>query len=249
MTRENETDLKHMFFTNKKMATTQQLEKQKQDLVNTLNQIINEPKIPINDKVPILKELSRAIANISEQINKMIQTTTIPKDERRKVEIKEIRKEKKELEPLGIPDIIKVVKVDLNKVEYKKNVDDEAINWDSARPLIMDEIKAIMQSAKFKFPIVLQTSVKVVGVIQGKTEYEPIFRAARTDSVSNIKYVANNFEQVERVLRQQLDELLDKLEVTGEGSSYGSGWSHANGAQSMRLKNCRRIFCLHPKWM
>jgi hypothetical protein len=48
------------------MATTQQLEKQKQELVSSFNQILNDPKIPINDKIPIIKELSRAIANIAE---------------------------------------------------------------------------------------------------------------------------------------------------------------------------------------
>jgi hypothetical protein len=222
-----------MFFTNKIMITTQQLEKQRLDVLNNLNQIINEPKISINDKMPIIKKLSRALANISEQINKMTEGVKETKVERRKEEIKKIRKEKKELKPLGIPekaekgiwrmaDIIKVVKVDLSKVKYKKSEEDEAINWDSARPLIMDEIKVIMQNAKFKFPIVLQTSAKVVGVIEGKPEYEPIFRAARTDSVSNIKYVANNFEQVEKVLEQQLDELLDKLDASGEGSDIAS---------------------------
>jgi hypothetical protein len=49
------------------MATLEQLEKQKQDLINSLNPILNDP---VNDKMPVIKELSRAIANISEQINK-----------------------------------------------------------------------------------------------------------------------------------------------------------------------------------
>jgi uncharacterized protein YoxC len=56
------------------MATTQQLEKQKQDLISSLNQILSDSKISVNDKVTIIKELFRAIANISEQINKMSQT-------------------------------------------------------------------------------------------------------------------------------------------------------------------------------
>jgi hypothetical protein len=76
VTQDIKSDLKDMFFKNKKMTTTQQLEKQKQDLIGSLNQILNANNIPINDKIPFIKELSRAIANISEQINKM--TTSIP---------------------------------------------------------------------------------------------------------------------------------------------------------------------------
>jgi uncharacterized protein (UPF0147 family) len=53
------------------MATTQQLEKQKQDLISNLNQITNDPNIPINDKIPIIKELTRTMAIVSEQINKV----------------------------------------------------------------------------------------------------------------------------------------------------------------------------------
>jgi DNA replication initiation complex subunit (GINS family) len=52
-------------------TTTQQLKKQQQELVNSLTQIIKDSNIPINDKLPIIKELSRAIANIAEQVNKM----------------------------------------------------------------------------------------------------------------------------------------------------------------------------------
>jgi DNA repair exonuclease SbcCD ATPase subunit len=123
------------------MATTQQLEKQKQDLVNSLNQILNEPNVPINDKIPIIKELSRAIANITEQINKMNESTPVPKekkDEQRKEEIKQIKKEKKELQPLGIPekveaakwrmsDVIKVIKLDLDKVDYRSDAKDRLL--------------------------------------------------------------------------------------------------------------------------
>jgi phenylpyruvate tautomerase PptA (4-oxalocrotonate tautomerase family) len=47
------------------MATIEQLEKQKQDLINNLNKIISETAIPINDRAAIIKELSRAIAEIA----------------------------------------------------------------------------------------------------------------------------------------------------------------------------------------
>jgi hypothetical protein len=63
-------------------------------------------------------------------------------------------------------DIIKVVRVDLNKVSYKKSEEQEGINWgmlwDTAKPQIIDEIKAIMQSDNIKFPIVLQSSLKTM---------------------------------------------------------------------------------------
>jgi hypothetical protein len=77
------------------MASIEQLEQQKQNLINSLNQILNDPNIPINDKTPIVKELSRAIANISEQINK--QTPEKKPELAKKEEIKMVRKEKKEL--------------------------------------------------------------------------------------------------------------------------------------------------------
>jgi hypothetical protein len=94
--------------------------------------------------------------------------------------------------------------------------------WDSAKPLIMNYIKAVMQRDNLKFPIVLQNSIKVIGIYTGKPEYDPIYRAARTDSVSNLKYVANNFEQVEKLLEQQLDELASRLDATGEGSDLAT---------------------------
>jgi hypothetical protein len=89
------------------------LEKQKQELVSSFNQILNDPKIPINDKIPIIKELSRAIANITEQINKMTGSTPVPKEkneEQRKEEFKQIKKEKKEMQPLGIPEKVETAK-------------------------------------------------------------------------------------------------------------------------------------------
>jgi ribosomal protein S11 len=59
-------------------TTTQQLKNQQQELINSLTQITNNPNIPINDKLPFIKELSRAIANIAEQINKITESTPIP---------------------------------------------------------------------------------------------------------------------------------------------------------------------------
>jgi hypothetical protein len=95
------------------MATIKQLEKQKQDLVNNMNRIINETAIPINDKVAFVKELSKAIAYIAEQISRMSVSTVTPKEKKeiqqqqRKEEIKEIKKVKKELQPSEIPEKVR----------------------------------------------------------------------------------------------------------------------------------------------
>jgi thiamine pyrophosphate-dependent acetolactate synthase large subunit-like protein len=123
------------------MATIEQLEQQKQGLINSLNQILNDPNIPINDKMPIVKELSRAIANISEQINR--QTPEKKPEVAKKEEIKLIRKEKKELQPTQIPkkaeeakwrmaDLIKVIKLDLSKIDYIETTEsmETYVNWD-----------------------------------------------------------------------------------------------------------------------
>jgi hypothetical protein len=217
------------------MATTQQLEKQKQDLLNLLNQITNDPNIPVSDKVPIMKELSRTMVNISEQINKMTVPVVTPK-ETRKEEIKQIMKEKKELQPLGIPEkvekgvwrmeeVIKVVKLDLSKIDYTRESEGWGVYidwdrfWDQARPILLKEIKQIMEASNFKFPIVLQTSLKVMCTTTSKPG-EPLnttYAGHRTDSISNIKHVANNEEQIAKVLEDQLDEVLRKTQIL-EGS-------------------------------
>jgi hypothetical protein len=51
---------------------TQKLEKQKEELLNSLTQISKDPSVPMSEKLPVIKELSRAIANITEQINKIL---------------------------------------------------------------------------------------------------------------------------------------------------------------------------------
>jgi uncharacterized protein with von Willebrand factor type A (vWA) domain len=119
--------------------THQKLEKEKEELLNSLTQIMKDS----SEKLPIIKELSRAIANITEQINKITTpqvpspvtpvTPALPEEkvvaERKKEEIKQIKKEKMEMQPKEIQekaetakwkmeDIIKVIKLDLSTIEY-----------------------------------------------------------------------------------------------------------------------------------
>jgi hypothetical protein len=57
--------------------------------------------------------MARAIANITEQINKMTGSTPAPKEKKeewREEEIKQIKKEKKEMQPLGIPEKVETAK-------------------------------------------------------------------------------------------------------------------------------------------
>jgi hypothetical protein len=84
------------------MTTLELLEKQKQDLIASYTQIIKDTSIPSNDRVQIIKDLSRAIANITDQINSLLSKTlpkTATKEETkemiRKEEIKQIKKERK----------------------------------------------------------------------------------------------------------------------------------------------------------
>jgi hypothetical protein len=88
-------------------TTTQKLEKQKEELLNSLAQIMKDSSVPMSEKLLVIKELSRAIANITEQINKMtVGTPLVPvevkekiAEERKKEEIKETKKEKVEMQP------------------------------------------------------------------------------------------------------------------------------------------------------
>jgi hypothetical protein len=76
------------------MASLEQLEKQKQELITSYTQIVKDTSIPSNDKVQIMKDLSRAIANITDQINSMI-SGTLPKTtgkKKRKLRILFVRK-------------------------------------------------------------------------------------------------------------------------------------------------------------
>jgi hypothetical protein len=150
------------------MATIEQLEKQKQDLINNLKKIISDTAIPINDRAAIIKELSRAIEEIAEQINKM--SSSVPNvgkgrenekeaQQQRKEEIKEIQKVKKDLQPVGIPkkveearwfmsEVIKVYRLDLSKVQCKRRPDDDYISWsllwETAKPYLIEGIKALI---------------------------------------------------------------------------------------------------------
>jgi uncharacterized membrane protein YukC len=69
-------------------------------LINSYTQILKDTSIPSSDKVQIIKDLSRAIANITDQINRMLPEQ---RKEERKEEIKEIKKEKMEMQPKTIP--------------------------------------------------------------------------------------------------------------------------------------------------
>jgi hypothetical protein len=113
------------------MAALEQLEKQKQDLINSYTQILNDSSIPTSDKVQIIKDLSRAIANITDQINKLTLGRTHEHTREQvggvsKADLKEIKKEKKELQPKIIPrraeeekwridEIVRVVKLNLSQ--------------------------------------------------------------------------------------------------------------------------------------
>jgi hypothetical protein len=80
-------------------------------LITSYTQILKDTSIPSSDKVQIIKDLSRAIANITDQINILLPrlpTSKQPeskevKEAARKEEIKQIKKEKKELQPKTIP--------------------------------------------------------------------------------------------------------------------------------------------------
>jgi hypothetical protein len=149
------------------MATIEQLEKQKQDLINSYTQILKDTTIPSSDKVQIIKDLSRAIANITDQINSLLPKpiTTKPeeKEAARKEEIKQIKKEKKELQPKTIPvsaeqgewnmkEIVRIVKIrfdDLPEDVIKELFDDnDNIQWDQFEkvmiPRIVDQIRERM---------------------------------------------------------------------------------------------------------
>jgi hypothetical protein len=135
-----------LFFIYKKMATLEQLEKQKQDLINSYTQILHDSSIPTSDKVQIIKDLSRAIANITDQINKLTSGLTPEKVHEHaggvsKEDIKEIKKDRKELQPKTIPrraeegkwrmdDIVRVVYLDLSQIPDIEQAEDGSIQWD-----------------------------------------------------------------------------------------------------------------------
>jgi hypothetical protein len=113
----------------------------------------------MSEKLPVIKELSRAIANITEHINKIssaVGTLQAPPQEkaselrsiafgtpadRKKEEIKQIKNEKMEMQPKAISekaetakwkmeDIIKVIKLDLSVIDYRRSEDDPYVRLD-----------------------------------------------------------------------------------------------------------------------
>jgi hypothetical protein len=103
---------------------------------------MKDSSVPMSEKLPVIKEMSRAIANITEQINKLTASSQVPlvpvevqekiSEERKKEEIKQIKKERVEMQPKEIPekvatakwkmeDIIKVIKLDLSNIVYKRS--------------------------------------------------------------------------------------------------------------------------------
>jgi hypothetical protein len=123
-------------------------------------------------------------------------------------------------------DIIKVIKLDLSKIDYIEMTEGWGtyINWekfwDQAKFILLNEIKEKMEASKFKFPIVLQTSMKVMVTFTRTAGELPEtrYRAHKTDSISNIKYIANDEDQIKKVLRLQFEEVLEETRLTGEGS-------------------------------
>jgi hypothetical protein len=153
-------------------------------------------------------------------------------EERKKEEIKQIKKEKIEMQPLTIPekvetakwkidDVIKVIKLDLDDIDYEGTEEGTAIHWDEfadkAIPKIMEQFREEFSKSGIKFPIVLQSSMKVMCSNLGSTN-PPFYKGYRTDSVANINHVANNFEQLESILRKHLVEIIEKT-ITTEGDS------------------------------
>jgi hypothetical protein len=224
-----------------KMATLQQLKKQKQDLIDSYTQLSKDTSVPISDKISIMKDLSRAIANITDQISRMLPTPHKEehkeerKEERidtRKEEIKEIKKEKMELQPKTIPrtaeegkwkmsEIVRVVTLDLGDIPELEVEEDGSIQWDKFAsvviPKLMEQIRTEMVKNGSNFPIVLQTTVKAVCTRLGP-EKSTFYKNYRTKSMSNIRHVANNFEQLEKILRDHLNEIIEESS-TSEGDS------------------------------
>jgi deoxyhypusine synthase len=60
--------------------------------------------------------------------------------------------------------------------------------------------------------------------IRGKMDSEEesaYYKNYRTNNIGNIKYVANSYEQVEKILRQHLKELLEENETSDGDSMNG----------------------------
>jgi hypothetical protein len=72
----------------------------------------------------------------------------------------------------------------------------------------------------FKFPIVLQSSMKAVCNTIG-SENPPFYKGYRAKSVAIINHVVNNFEQLESVMRKHLAEIIEKTTTTEGASDIG----------------------------
>jgi hypothetical protein len=106
----------------------------------------------------------------------------------------------------NMKEIVRVINLDLSGIDIQSD-EDNAIQWDKFAdqviPRIMEQIREKMAKLGTKFPIILQTSVKAVCNRLGPEE-STFYKNYRTNSMSNIKHVANNFEQVESILRNHL---------------------------------------------
>jgi predicted transcriptional regulator len=205
------------------MATIEQLEKQRQDLVTSYTQILKDTSIPSSDKAQIIKDLSRAIAVKDQQ----------QQQQQRKEEIKQIMKEKKELQPKTIPisaeqgewdikEVVRFVKIDFTHLPEVTHEEDGSIQWDKFAdvviPKLMEQIREKMVYYNSQFPIALQTTMKAVCNRLDSNE-NVFYKNYRTNSISNIKHIANNFEQVEKILREHLSEIIEETQGAPDGDS------------------------------
>jgi hypothetical protein len=81
----------------------------------------------------------------------------------------------------------------------------------------MQQFREEFTKTGFKFPIRLQTTMKAVCNRLGFEE-STFYKSYRTSRTGNINHVANNFEQVESILRRHLNEIIEET-TTNEGDS------------------------------
>jgi hypothetical protein len=85
-------------------------------------------------------------------------------------------------------------------------------------PKIMEQIRAEITSTNTQFPIILQTTIKAMCNKLCPDEEKTYYKSFRTNTIGELDHIANDYEQLEKILRNHLDERIEET-TTNEGDS------------------------------
>jgi hypothetical protein len=213
------------------------------------NEYSSDKSIPIKEKAPVLANFAKLISSTLERIN-LIETSLNKEKEkqaakRSKLIEKEREIEKKSAQPKSMPEqapgqskeaqlpvitsrvvsdkVILIIKVDPTKINCLGNSGE--INWrivfDRFTGAATVEFHKVFAGSGLKFPIQIQTCLKMVYYRERNGQIEDTVKSFRIADISNIKNTVNNSEEFKKAATKQLGFLKDQMFNFSEG---GSDW-------------------------